>query len=326
MMRFRRSLVFLLVFSIGLAAGSFVSETLASFTATTQNSANAFATVSDWAGPSASAAVIRKAAGGVGGYIKQGGGYFVYASVADSGNPATGISSVTTNVSAITSGQTTAPMSSGSWTVGGVSYNYRTAQLTADSVLLDGSKSFTIGATDAGSNSKTTSGFSVAVDNVVPAGSDIQANNTSGGTPGRAEQGDTIVYTFTEQIEPESVLAGWAASPANVVLRINNSGVNDLVQVWNASNTSQLPLGEINTQGDYVGANVTFGASGTPSTMAQNGATITITLGTVSDASKIKTHSLDTQLWTPSSAATDRAGNPCSVSLVTKLGVDDSDF
>ncbi len=325
-MRLRRSLVVLLVFAVGLAAGSFVSDTLAAFSATTQNSGNSFSASADWEGPSASAAVVRKAAGGVEGYIKAGGGYFVYASVTDSGNPATGVSSVTTNVSAITSGQTAAAMSSGSWTVGGVSYNYRTAQLTANAVLVDGSKSFSIGATDAGSNSKTTSGFTVTVDNVVPAGTDIQASNTSGGTAGRAEEGDTVVYTFTEQIEPDSILAGWNGSSTNVVLRFNNSAGNDTVQIWNAANTSQLPLGQINTQGDYVKASITYGASGTPSTMVQTGSSITITLRTVSDATQLKTNGLDTQLWTPASAATDLAGNNCDITLVNELGDLDADF
>jgi hypothetical protein len=232
-------------------------------------------------------------------------------------------------VSSITSGQTAAALSSGSWTVDGVSYDYQSAQLTANAVLVDESKSYTVTMTDAAGNSRTQNGFSVVVDNVVPAGSDIQTENVSGGTQGRPELGDKVAYTFTERIEPGSILGGWNGSSTNVVLEFLNNGAgvnnNDLVQIWNAANSSQLPLGQIETQGNYVSANVTFGASGTPSTMVQTGNVITITLGTASSTS-VLTNGADTQLWTPSSVATDLAGNNCDVSIVTELGVLDPDF
>lgn len=321
-----RRLTIPLVGACGVAIGSLVAPTFAAFSGTTENSGNSLTAAADWVAPSASASVVRKGAGGVPGFIKQGGTYYVYANVSDAGNPASGTSTVVANVSNITSGQTAVTLSPGSWTVNGVSYNFRSALLTANAVLVDGSKSYTLTMTDGGGNSRTQTGFSVEVDNVVPAGSDVQTENVSGGTNGRAELGDKVIYTFTERIEPDSVLAGWDGSSTNVVLRFNNNSVNDLVQIWTASNSSQLPLGQINTQGDYISASITFGASGTPSTMVQSGSTITITLGTVSDASKLRTHGLDTQLWTPSSAATDLAGNNCDVSLVTEVGDLDPDF
>lgn len=321
-----RRLTIPLVGACGVAIGSLVAPTFAAFSGTTENSGNSLTAAADWVAPSASASVIRKSGGGLPGFIKQGGMYYVYANISDAGNPASGTSTVTANVSTITSGQTAVALSTGSWTVDGASYNYRSAQHTADAVLVDGSKSFSLTMTDAASNTATQNGFTVTVDNIVPAGSDIQTVNVSGGTNGRAELGDKVIYTFTERIEPDSVLAGWDGNSTNVVLRFNNSGGNDLVQIWSASNLSQLPLGQINTQGDYISASITFGASGTPSTMVQSGSTITITLGTVSDASKLKTHGVDAQLWTPSSAATDLAGNNCDVSVVTELGLSDPDF
>jgi hypothetical protein len=315
-----------LVGACGVAIGSLVAPTFAAFSGTTENSGNTLNAAADWVAPSASASVIRKSAGGLPGFIKQGGTYYVYANLSDAGNPASGISTATANVSTITSGQTAVLLSSGSWTVDGVSHNYRSAPLTADAVLVDGSKSYTLTMADTVGNSETQSGLSVVVDNIVPAGSDIQTENVSGGTNGRAELGDKVIYTFTERIEPDSVLASWEGSSTNVVLRFNNNGGNDLVQIWNSSNSSQLPLGQINTQGDYISGSITFGATGTHSTMVQSGSTIAITLGTVSDASKLRTHGLDTQLWTPSSGATDLAGNNCDISLVTELGDLDPDF
>ena len=76
--------------------------------------------------PSASASVIAKPQGGTAGYVTlESATYYVYANVADSGNPASGIASVKANVSNVTSGQTAVALVAGSYTVDGVSYNYR---------------------------------------------------------------------------------------------------------------------------------------------------------------------------------------------------------
>lgn len=323
----RRSLTLVLVLVTGIAIGSFVSETFAAFSATTENSGNSFASASDWTPPSVSATAIGKTAGGITGYIKSGGTYYVYAQVADGGNPASGISSVTANTSSFDATVTAASLTAGSYTANGVSYNYRSGSLTANLGLAHGTTyTYSITSTDNGTRSQTQSGYTMTADTLVPAGSDIQANNTSGGTAGRAEQGDTVVYTFTEQIEPISILSGWDGASTNVVLRFIQNANNDLVQIWNAANTAQLPLGEIETKGNYVTSTVTFGASGTPSTMVQSGSVITITLGTVSNAAEIRTNGDDTQLWTPSSTATDLAGNACSILGIDELGILDPDF
>ena len=66
------------------------------------------------------------------GFVKQGQSYFVYANVSDTGNPASGVSTVTANVCNVTSTSCSAvALASGSFTVNSVSYNYRSAALTA---------------------------------------------------------------------------------------------------------------------------------------------------------------------------------------------------
>jgi hypothetical protein len=85
----------------------------------------------DTVAPSVGATVLAKTQGGNGGYLKQGGTYFVYANVTDGGTPTSGVQTVTTNVSSLSSGQTAVALSSGSFTVDGTSYNYRSASLTA---------------------------------------------------------------------------------------------------------------------------------------------------------------------------------------------------
>jgi hypothetical protein len=279
--------------------------------------------------PAVAAATIDKSTGGTAGYVKQGGTYFVYANVTGSGSPPAGVSSLTADVSAVTPGQTAVALSSGSYTVGGQSYNYRSAQLTAKSPLSAGSKSYTVSLTDSASVKATTS-YSVTVDDTAPTGSDIQTANAGGGTAGRAEAGDTITLTYSEPVDPNSLFAGWDGSSINVavVLVDGGSSANDTLQVWDVPRVSQIPFGTIDLgRKDYLTSHSldTFGASGTPSTMVMSGSTITITLGTPSVTADTAAGN-GTMTWTPSASATDRAGNAASTSAVTESGSGDKEF
>jgi hypothetical protein len=157
-----------------------------------------------------------------------------------------------------------------------------------------------------------------------PVAMDLQVTN-GGTTIGRPEPGDAIVLTFSEPMAPGSILAGWTGASSNVVVRLNTSGSNDTVNVYNATNTAQLSLGTMQTQGNYVTANTTFGASGTPSTVVMSGATITITLGTMTGAVRTDSN-INLWTWSPSTAATDLAGNACESSAATESGTQDQDF
>jgi hypothetical protein len=279
--------------------------------------------------PTVAAATIAKSAGGTAGYIKQGGTYYVYANVSGSGTPPAGVSSLTADVSAVTTGQTAASLSSGSYTVDGQSYNYRSAQLTAKSALSAGSKSFTVSLTDSGST-KTTTTYSVTVDNTVPKGSGIQTANASGGTAGRAEAGDTITLTYSEAVDPDSLFADWDGSSMNVavVLVDGGSSANDTIQAWDVPRVTQIPFGTIDLgRKDYITSHSydVFGVSGTPSTMVMSGSTITLTLGTPSVTAETAAGN-GTMTWTPSGSATDRAGNAASTSAVTESGSGDKEF
>lgn len=314
-----------LIASVGLAAEDF---TLAAFTSQAGTPANRVSAASDFRAPTVGASVIAKAAGGTPGFVKQGGGYHVYANVSDAGNPASGVGSVTADLSAITTGATAASLVSGSFSVGGTSYGYRSAQLTANASLSEGLKSYTVSATDNASNaSGPTGGFSVTVDNTAPSGSDVQTAN-GGSTAGTAEQGDTITYSFSEQIDPASVLSGWTGSSTSVVVRLINGGAlptaPDTFQVWNVANNAQLPLGTTTLpSGTYVGglagAEVaSFGAGGTASTMVMSGSTITIALGTAGGQAATAGVLAGAMSWVPSATATDRAGNVTSTATVTE--------
>ena len=289
----------------------------------TQTSGGITVSVPDTTPPTVSAAIINKSSGNIPGYLKQGGQYYVYATVTDPGIYATGIASVTADVSNITTGTTAAAMTAGSYTVAGVSYNYRSSSLTANAVLLAGSKSFTITAKDVANNSTTQGGFSVTVDNTAPAASDIQTANVSGGTNGLAETGDAMTFTFSEPIDPNSVIAAWDGAATTVTFRLNDGGsANDTVTVYDAANTTQLPLGSVNLgRKDYTGSNISFSSS----TMVMSGSTITITLGTPSGTPTTAANTSG-MTWTPSATATDRAGNSCSTTAKSETGTADKDY
>ena len=313
---------------IGLLIAAGTKASLALLTGSTTVSANAFTTAAsfDTVPPTVSATVIAKSGLYVAGFVKQGGTYFVYANATDGGAVPSGIATITADVSAVTTGQTAVSLVAGSYTVGGVTYGYRTAAQTANASLTAGSKSYTLTSTDNNTNSRLQTGFTVTVENAAPTATDIQAVN-GGATVGRIELSDTITYTFSEVIDPESILAGWTGASTNVVVRFTNNASLDTFADWNAANTVQLPLGSVNTNGNFVGGAVTAGASGTASTMVLNTSTntITITLGTV--AGTLNTDATNrTSKWTPSASAFDRAGNAMSTTAVNETGAADPDF
>ena len=313
---------------------------LAAFTSTS-SAANTVATAPDWVAPSVSSTVIAKQTGYLAGSIKQGGTYYVYANVADSGNPASGISTVKTDESAVTSGQTNVSLTAGSYSVNGVSYNYRTALQTASSPL-SGSKNYTITSTDALSHSQLQTGYSVTIDNTAPTATNISTGNASGGNHGLAEIGDTITFTFSEQIDPESILTGWTGASTNVVVELIDGGCTlvlcaaDSFKIYDSGYSATLPFGTVDlASGGYYGCSgigvlcgktpTAFGATGTASTMVQSTNTITITLGTNSGGNGTihDVGSNSDMAWDSTTTPYDAAGNAASGNTFTET---DSDF
>ncbi len=258
---------------------------------------------------------------------------------ADTGNPASGIATVSADVSSLTTGSMAVVLVAGSFSAGGVSYNYRSAALAANATLAEGSKAFTVTVTDNAANAASL-GASATVDNTAPKASDVQTTNVAAGTNGLAELGDTMVLTFSEPVEPESILAGWSGAATNVVVRINDNGLlgtgNDSVQIYNAANTALLPLGTVDLgRSDYVagllGGNVRFGASGTPSTMTMSANTLTLVLGTynatpIVDPARTTAAGTGTAVWTPTATPYDRAANAMSTTAASESGAADKEF
>jgi len=316
-----------------------IPAALAAFSGSTVNPGDTVTAAPDFTAPAITATVVSKSQGGVTGYVRKGGTYFVYANVsADTGNPASGLSTVKANAAELTSGQTAATLTAGTYTAGGTSYNYRSAELTCNQTV-EGAKTYSVTTTDNAGNAGTVAGSAI-VDTIVPTATDIQTTNA--GTNGLAEQGDKIIYTYSEPIDPQSIVAGWnGAAPTNVVVRLIDNGLlglptgNDEVVINNAGNTPQLPMGGVNMgRGDFVagllGGSVYFGATGTASSMALSGNTITITLGTYSAESILVARGTaagaGTMVWTPVAAPYDRAANAMSTTPATESGAVDKDF
>lgn len=315
-----------------------IPAALAAFSAKTENPGDIVTAAPDFVAPAITAQLVTKTQGGVTGFVRKGGTYFVYANVsADTGNPASGLATVKANAAELTSGQTAATMTTGTYTVAGVSYNYRSPELTANAAV-EGTKNYSVTATDNAGNAATVTGTAV-VDSLAPAATDIQTTNVAAGTNGLAEIGDKIIFTYSEPIEPESVQAGWTGASTPVVVRIVDNGLlglstgNDEVVIYNAANNTQLPLGAINMgRGDYVagllGGFISYGVTGTASTMVMSGNTITITLGTLTGVLVAPTTAAatGTMVWTPVATPYDRAANVMSATPATESGAADKDF
>lgn len=275
--------------------------------------------------PTIAAAVVQKSTDGSTGYIKQGGTYYVYASATD----AVGVATITADVSAVTTGQTTAPLTNagGPWTVGGVSYSYRSALLTAAATLAQGSKAVSFTTADTIGNTRTQPGYSVTVDNTAPSAADIQTANGAA-TAGKPEQGDSITFSYSDSMDPNSILSGWTGPATNVVVKITDGGVgNDVLTIWNSAYSSQLPLGSVNLgRTDYVSSVQEFGKLSLKSTMVMSGASITVTFGTQTAAVSLTAAATATMTWTPSATAKDRAGNASTTTARTEGGTADKEF
>jgi hypothetical protein len=309
---------------------------------TLQNQASTTPTATvDNTAPTVASSTIAKSTGTglyLSGKLKTSGTYYVYANVTDANS---GVDTVTANVAVasnvITTGQTAVPLVAGAYSVNGTAYNYRSAALTADAGLVDAStKSYSVTGTDNAVNPTTNAGFSVTIDNTAPVANTttkVAATNQTG-TVSKPDVGDRIVYTYSEQIDPESILAGWTGASTNVTVRLNNNAAcpgsanaNDNVTIFNTTNATQANIGcvDLLTTG-YVAANITFGQSGstTLSTMSQSGNAITVTLGSTTGTTTQVTGTRN-MIWWPSASAFDAAGNAETTTSQTETD-NDTDF
>lgn len=157
-------------YSYTAAAGSPTagSQTVSATDNAALSASAAFTLTADNTGPTIAAAVIADQNATLGGYVHQGGSYYIYANVSDGG---AGVATVTGNANAITTGATAVSLTAclSGCVLNGVTYAYKSALQTANSTLSAGSKNFTVTAADNLANSTGPTTFTVTVDNTAPA-------------------------------------------------------------------------------------------------------------------------------------------------------------
>jgi hypothetical protein len=165
---------------------------------------------------------------------------------------------------------------------------------------------------DSSANATTT----LVRDVVAPTASDIFGTN--GGTAKKIDTagGDTLVYSFSESIDPASIQAGWSGASTTVNPSI---AAGDTITVIPA-------LGSVSTGGaGYVVAGNTVTCNTT--TMVMSGTTITLNLNNCQLANKLKNGlATETFAWTPSASATDHAGNPMATTVRSEVGGPKANF
>jgi hypothetical protein len=229
-----------------LTANATISEGAKSFTVNatdnlgtiSSNSGNGSVTIDNTA-PGVTNPAVGPSSGVSVGFLKQAGGYYVYANASDGSG--SGVASVTANVSNLTTGAANVALSTsgGPWTIGSTTYSYRSAVLTANATISEGAKSFTVNATDnLGTISSNSGNGSVTIDNTAPTLVSVSAAND--GTAGQIDHKnvshwDTLTFTYSDVngVAPRSVVSGWdGTGTQNVNVTFTDGGTsNDTITV-----------------------------------------------------------------------------------------------
>ncbi|HEY3070903.1 MAG TPA: Ig-like domain-containing protein [Gaiellaceae bacterium] len=147
------------------------------------------------------------------------------------------------------------------------------------------------------------------VDNTAPTATNIQTGVT-GTTAGLPQAGDTLVFTFSEQIAPATIVGGW-----------NGTGTQTVTVTMDTGNHLSI------TGATLINGFVTLGGAGyvqatktvvfSNSTISQSGASVTLTLGTPDKPQFLQTGTAGVTSWPVAAALTDLAGN--AITTVTCL-------
>jgi hypothetical protein len=158
------------------------------------------------------------------------------------------------------------------------------------------------------------------VDNAAPTATDIQTANKTGGTAATAEQGDTMTFTFSEQIAPGTIVAGWNGTGTQTVTVTLDTG-NHLTITGATLINGFVTLGGAGYV--QVGKTVVFSNS----TISQSGSTVTLTLGIPDKPQFLTTGSAGNSSWPVAVGLTDIAGNTLVTPVTkTETGGTDAEF
>jgi Bacterial Ig-like domain len=289
-----------------LAAIACVEGSTATFTASATNAAS-FATAADWVAPVVTLAIPAD-------------GALTNDATPDlsgaAGNAGGDSSTVTVRIHAGSSA-TGSPVQTLTPTRSGASWSTTPAALTSGTYTAQASQS------DAGANTGSSAPHTFTVDTIAPTATDVAAAN-GGANAGKAEAGDVITFTFSEPIDPATVLAGWNGTSTAVQVKIT-AGVlaPDPFTVLDSGGATGVHLGTVQTNGDYVTTTATFDA-----TMVRSAdqASVVVTLGAKqSGIMAVLAAGAQDMTWTVDGAVKDLAGNAVTTVSVTE-SASDADF
>jgi Concanavalin A-like lectin/glucanases superfamily len=208
----------------------------AAFSSITSNPST-FSANPDLSDPTVTGSIIAKTTGLTPGKIRQGGTYYVYANATDAGNPASGISSVTANMTTFDTGTGAVALTTagGPWTVNAVSYSYRSALLTANTPLVTGnSYVYTVTANDNASHTSGATNFNVTIETyaeVIQSFASLvsywRLDEAAGTTAADSEGTNTGTYTNTPTLNQATALVGDSGNS----VRFNNGVTNEYVNI-----------------------------------------------------------------------------------------------
>ena len=180
------------------------------------------------------------------------------------------------------------------------------------------------------------------VDNSPVRGYDVQTVN--GGTAGRIDTGDKIVFTYNTTMSTSSILSGWNGSSTALYVRVRdgkqlNPSVGPKHDALDFSRTSTFPnlnvtststgLGSIGMNWDFIGTSskqAQFNATVTAATVSGR-TVVTVTIGgQITSVSMLVSGHKKAAIWIPSATATDTNTKVCSIAPVTETGTNDIDF
>ncbi|WP_181309596.1 Ig-like domain-containing protein [Nocardioides campestrisoli] len=194
--------------------------------------------------------------------------------------------------------------------------------------LADGRYDLRAVATDRAGNTTTSAVVANRTLDNAPALAGLDVQSVNGGRAAeRLDGGDTLVYTFTREVNLGSILAGWNGAERNVQVRVAGGFFGgDVLEV------SGVNLGSLELRGNYV---LTIFGRTLPATMTAETETVggrtrtkvVVRFQEIPSGISTPTPSSPADMtWTPSGSVTDLLGNRSSTSTVTESGPLDKEF
>jgi Big-like domain-containing protein len=286
-----------------LAAVAGVTGSQATFTAAATNNAS-FATAADWVAP-----VVTLTVPADGALTNDG-------TPTLSGSAGTASGDSTTVTVAVYSGPsaTGTPIQTLTPTRAGGSWSTTASTLTSGTYTAKASQS------DGSGNTGASAPHTFTVDTIAPTATNIAAAN-GGSTAGKIEAGDVITFTFSEAIDPDTVLAGWSGASTAVQLRVTAGFLApDPFTILDGSGGTTVHLGTVQSNGDYVTTTAIFAA-----TMVRSAdhASVVVTVGAnQSGLMSLLAVGAQNMTWTVDGAVKDLAGNAVTTTSFTESASD----